>query len=217
MPSSLLSARWVRQASALSPRAVVGQPLLIVGDARRLPTLPSGCAASPPLPPSPTHRLGAASPPTLAARLSLVRRSFFASHTSVGKPPNSISPQATHGGRESPLLGSLTIRHYGGEPLRLQAVGAARFSPWCRSASLRSRGILAACLPPFGLCVGRLASLLILAHPPVPPCLRASGLCPSALRLPPPSLPSVAARGAFPFCVSGAHCRPRPPASVFHV
>lgn len=169
------------------------------------------------MPPSPSHRLGAASPPTLAARFSLVRRSFFASHTSVGKPPNSISPQATHGGRESPLLGSLTIRHYGGKPLRLQAVGAACFSPWCRSASLRSRGILAACLPPFGLCVGRLASLLRLAHPPVPPCLRASGLCPSALRLPPPSLPSVAARGALPFWFSGAHCRPRTPASVFHV
>lgn len=123
----------------------------------------------------------------------------LASHTSVGKPPNSISPQATHGGRETPLLGSLTIRHYGGEPLRLQAVGAARFSPWCRSASLRSRGFPAARLPPFGLCVGGLASLLRLAHPPVPPCLRASGLCPSALRLPPPSLPSVAARGALPF------------------
>ena len=151
----------------------------------------------------------------------------FASHTSGGKPPNSISPQATHGGRESPLLGSLTIRHYGGKPLRLQAVGAACFSPWCRSASLRSRGIPAACLPPFGLCVGRLASLLILAHPPVPPWLPASGLCPEARSPPPPSRPSGAARGAlpflenmsdrlFPFCFSGAHCRPRTPASVFH-
>ena len=152
----------------------------------------------------------------------------LASQTSVGKPPNSISPQATHGGRDTPLLGSLTIRHYGGKPLRLQAVGAACFSPWCRSASLRSRGILAASLPPFGLCVGRLASLLRLAHPPVPPCLRASGLCPEARSPPPPSLPSVAARGALPILgkivqhlskllFSGAHCRPRTPASVFHV
>ena len=151
----------------------------------------------------------------------------FASHTSGGKPPNSISPQATHGGRESPLLGSLTIRHYGGEPLRLQAVGAARFSPSCRSASLRSRGILAASLPPFGLCVGRLASLLNRARPLGPPWLPASGLCPEARSPPPPSLPSVAARGAlpflknmsdrlFPFCVSGGHCPPRTPASVFH-
>lgn len=198
MPSTLLAARWVRQASALSPRAVVGQPLPTVGDARLLPTLPSGCAASPSLPPSPSHRLGAAFPPTHAARLSLVRRSFLPPTRREGSTLASTARKSTHSGRASPRVCSLTIRHYGGEPLRLQAVGAAPFSPWCRSASSPLQGCLAAILPHCGWCVSVFPSRLIRARPLVPPWLPASGLCPEARSPPPPSRPSGAARGALP-------------------
>lgn len=187
MPSTLLSAGGVWWAAALSPRAVVGQPHPTGGDARPLPTLPSGAPAPPRQPPSPTHRLGAAFPPTLAGSLSCVPLSFLPPTRLEGSTLASTARKSTHSGRASPWVCSLTIRHYGGKPLRLQPVGAACFSPWCRSASRPLQGCPAAILPHCGWYVSVFPSRLILAHPPVPPWLPASGLCPEARSPPPPS------------------------------